>query len=78
MREDFCGFSFSMRSCGQAVVSSGSGSGVSGDFPTAAEKLCNINFNGHIHILLVKAISMIYICYIKYGICGNMRAYCWT
>ena len=32
-----------------------------------ARKLCNSSFGGYICVLLVKTISMIYICYIKYG-----------
>ena len=31
-----------------------------------AKKLCNSNFGGCICVLLIKTISMIYICYIKY------------
>ena len=34
---------------------------------THAKKLCNIIFYHHVCVLLVKAIPMIYICYIKQG-----------
>jgi len=58
---------------------SGQAGGNAGDLweTECAKKLCNTNFYCYIRVLLVKMILMIYICYIKYGECGNMHACCW-